>query len=224
MFVNAWCIIFEFRRSSFTSIWMNARRSLWLRFFFDWCLAHTRYALILTESIIYSIIRMIHLNFWERAIVRLARSWFARFTWLIWRLYCTAMTNCSIVTLRVSSRKEISVIWRVFRNACSLICEEYAVISNVITWSRWASRQTKQLIMSFTTRCNHCFNVNCDFLLAAIIFNFEDISNALTRTISQTSILRINRALTRWESMKRLFKKQTKWRWRISCVTRSQNV
>ena len=171
------------------------------------------YALILIEFIMYSIILFDYLICSNRDIVNSFRSWFARFTWFIWRLYCIAIVSCLTTILLKSFRKEISIVNWIFRDVCSSICEMYAIITNEITWFRSKSLQTKQLINSFTTRSIHCFKFNCDFVAAIISFNSNDISNALFRTMSQISTLRIKRVLTRWEFVKRLSMKQTKCWW-----------
>ena len=64
---------------------------------------------------------------------------------------------------------------RIFRDVCSFVCEIYAIITNEITWFRSKFFHTKQLINSFTIRCIHCFNFNCDFDATIIFFNFRNI-------------------------------------------------
>ena len=217
-------MIFEFRKSFSINFWINTRRFWWLKFFFDWWWLQTMYAFVMIEFIMYLIIFLIHLTCSNRDIVNSLRNWFTRFTWLIWKLYCIAIISCLTTILLKSFRKKTSIVNRIFRDVCSFFCEIYAIIANEITWSRSKFLRTKQLINSFTTRCIHCSKFNCDFVATIIFFNFNDISDALSRTMSQISTLRIKRALTRWEFVKRLSMKQTKWWWHKLRVIRSQRI
>ena len=172
----------------------------------------------------YSIIFFDHLTWSSRDIVNSIRNWFARFTWFIWKLYCIAIMNCLTTILLKSFRRKTSIVNRIFRDVCSFVCEIYAIITNEITWFRSKSLQTKQLINSFTIRCIHCFKFNYNFVVTIVSFNFNNISNALFRTMSQISTLKIKRVLTKWKFMKKLSINQTKWWWRKLRVTRSQKV
>ena len=132
--------------------------------------------------------------------------------------------NCLTTILLKSFQKKTSIVNRILRDVCSSVCEIYAIIANEITWSRSKFFQTKQLINSFTTRCIHCFKFNCDFVATIIFFNFNDISNTLSRTMSQILTLKIKKTLTRWKFVKKLSMKQTKWWWRKLRVIRSQKI